>query len=146
MLRAMEPDSLLYAVSSTIRRVGFPRARSLDDVRSRSGRRSPYGRGHAPVAAEAEALLGALEDAEATVFASGMTAWTCVCLTLLGQGKAIAIPTSGYYEVELLRRRSWRASAWRCGGTSCATPTASAAPATARRSPSSRRPPIRRSQ
>ena len=28
----------------------------------------------------------ALEDAEATVFASGMTAWTCICLTLLGEG------------------------------------------------------------
>ena len=31
-----------------------------------------------------------------------MTAWTCICLTLLGQGKALVIPTSGYYEVELL--------------------------------------------
>ena len=47
-------------------------------------------------------MLGALEGAEATVFASGMTAWTCVCLTVLGQGKSIVIPTSGYYEVELL--------------------------------------------
>ena len=54
------------------------------------------------MAAEAEALLGALEDAEATLFASGMTAWTCICLALLGQGKALVIPTSGYYEVELL--------------------------------------------
>ena len=31
-----------------------------------------------------------------------MTAWTCICLGLLGQGKALVIPTSGYYEVELL--------------------------------------------
>ena len=31
-----------------------------------------------------------------------MTAWTCLCLTVLGQGKALVIPTSGYYEVELL--------------------------------------------
>ena len=50
--------------------------------------------------AEAEALLGALEDAEATVFASGMTAWTCICLTVLGEGSALALPTSGYYSLE----------------------------------------------
>ena len=31
-----------------------------------------------------------------------MTAWTCICLGVLGQGKALVIPTSGYYEVELL--------------------------------------------
>jgi cystathionine gamma-synthase len=31
-----------------------------------------------------------------------MTAWTCICLSVLGQGKALVIPTSGYYEVELL--------------------------------------------
>ena len=67
-----------------------------------AGGGSPYGRGHAPVTVEAEALLGALEDAEATLFSSGMTAWTCLCLTVLGQGKALVIPTSGYYEVELL--------------------------------------------
>jgi cystathionine gamma-synthase len=52
------------------------------------------------VVAEAEGLLGALEDAEATVFASGMTAWTCICLTVLGQGKALALSTSGYYSLE----------------------------------------------
>ena len=65
-----------------------------------AGGSSPYGRGHAPVAAEAEALLGALEDAEATVFASGMTAWTCICLTVLGEGTTLALPTSGYYSLE----------------------------------------------
>ena len=52
------------------------------------------------MALEAEALLGALEDAEATVFASGMTAWTSICLTVLGQGRALALPTSGYYSLE----------------------------------------------
>jgi cystathionine gamma-synthase len=31
-----------------------------------------------------------------------MTAWTAICLTILGQGRALVIPTSGYYEVELL--------------------------------------------
>jgi cystathionine gamma-synthase len=64
------------------------------------GGRSPYGRGHAPVAEEAEMLLGALEDAEATVFASGMTGWTCICLALLGEHEALALPTSGYYSLE----------------------------------------------
>jgi len=99
----MEPDSLL------VRGLVDNASRGLSPALDRSttfervpGGTSPYGRGHAPVAAEAEALLGALEDAEATVFASGMTAWTCICLSLLGQGKTLVIPTSGYYEVELL--------------------------------------------
>ena len=56
------------------RRVGS-RLRLIARRRSSAspGGTSPYGRGHAPVAAEAEALLGDLEDAEATAFASGMT-------------------------------------------------------------------------
>jgi cystathionine gamma-synthase len=52
------------------------------------------------VAEEAEALLGALEAAGAAVFASGMTAWTCICLAVLGEGAALALPTSGYYSLE----------------------------------------------
>ena len=102
----MEPDSLL------VRGLVDNASRGLSPALDRSttfervpGGNSPYGRGHAPVAAEAEALLGALEDAHATVFSSGMTAWTCICLGLLGQGKALVIPTSGYYEVELLGSR-----------------------------------------
>jgi cystathionine gamma-synthase len=103
MLRVMEPDSLLVRglVDNPSRGLSPALDRSTTFDRAPGGA-SPYGRGHAPVAAEAEALLGALEDAEATVFASGMTAWTCICLTVLGQGKALVIPTSGYYEVELL--------------------------------------------
>ncbi|MDX6597961.1 MAG: cystathionine gamma-synthase [Gaiellales bacterium] len=103
MLRGMEPDSLLVRglVDSASRGLSPALDRSTTFERVPGGN-SPYGRGHAPVAAEAEALLGALEDAQATVFASGMTAWTCICLSVLGQGKALVIPTSGYYEVELL--------------------------------------------
>jgi cystathionine gamma-synthase len=99
----MEPDSLLVRglVDNPSRGLSPALDRSTTFEREPGGT-SPYARGHAPVAAEAEALLGALEDAEATVFASGMTAWTCMCLALLGQGKALVIPTSGYYEVELL--------------------------------------------
>jgi cystathionine gamma-synthase len=103
MLRVMEPDSLLVRglVDNPSRGLSPALDRSTTFDRAPGGN-SPYGRGHAPVTAEAEALLGALEGAEATLFASGMTAWTCLCLTVLGQGKAIVIPTSGYYEVELL--------------------------------------------
>ena len=99
----MEPDSLLVRglVDNASRGLSPALDRSTTFERPPGGG-SPYGRGNAPVAAEAEALLGALENAEATLFASGMTAWTCICLTLLGQGKALVIPTSGYYEVELL--------------------------------------------
>ena len=99
----MEPDSLLVRglVDSASRGLSPALDRSTTFERVPGGN-SPYGRGHAPVAAEAEALLSALEDAQATVFASGMTAWTCICLGVLGQGKALVIPTSGYYEVELL--------------------------------------------
>ena len=99
----MEPDSLLVRglVDNASRGLSPALDRSTTFERQPGGG-SPYGRGHAPVAAEAEALLGALEDAEATLFASGMTAWACLCLALLGQGKALVIPTSGYYEVELL--------------------------------------------
>jgi cystathionine gamma-synthase len=103
MLPLMEPDSLLVRglVDNPSRGLSPALDRSTTFDRAPGGN-SPYGRGHSPLAVEAEALLGALEGAEATVFASGMTAWTCVCLTVLGQGKAIVIPTSGYYEVELL--------------------------------------------
>ena len=99
----MEHDSLL------VRGLVDNPSRGLSPALDRSttfervpGGSSPYGRGHAPVAAEAEAILGRLEDAEATLFASGMTAWTAICLTVLRQGAALVIPTSGYYEVELL--------------------------------------------
>ena len=106
----MEPDSLLVRGLVDNPSGGLSPALDRSTTFERApGGRSPYGRGHAPVAAEAEALLGRLEDAEATLFASGMTAWACVCLTVLGQGKALVIPTSGYYEVELLGLRGARA-------------------------------------
>src|SRR3979409_1896048 len=97
----MEPDSLLVRgiVDNSSGGLSPAPDRSTTSA-SEAGARSPYGRGHALVAAEAEALLGALENAEATVFASGMTAWTCVCLTILGAGRTLALPTSGYYSLE----------------------------------------------
>jgi cystathionine gamma-synthase len=101
MLRAVEPDSLLVRglVDNASRGLSPALDRSTTFEREAGGS-SPYGRGHAPVAAEAEALLGALEDAEAAIFASGMTAWTCICLTVLSEGSALALPTSGYYSLE----------------------------------------------
>jgi cystathionine gamma-synthase len=97
----MEPDSLFVRGLVDNLSGGLSPAldRSTTFERAAAGG-SPYGRGHAPVAADAEALLGALEDAEATVFASGMTAWTCICLAVLGEGRALALPTSGYYSLE----------------------------------------------
>ena len=143
----MEPDSLLVRglVDNPSRGLSpaLDRSTTFDRV---PGGNSPYGRGHAPVALEAEALLGALEGAEATLFASGMTAWTCVCLTVLGQGKSIVIPTSGYYEVELLASEVLGRFGVECGATTCAMARDSAAPARARRSPSSSRRPTRRSR
>ena len=101
MLRDVEPDSLLVRglVDNASRGLSPALDRSTTFERVAGGS-SPYGRGHAPVAAEAEALLGALEDGEATVFASGMTAWTCICLTTLSEGTTLALPTSGYYSLE----------------------------------------------
>jgi cystathionine gamma-synthase len=101
MLRAVEPDSLLVRGLVDNPSGGLSPALDRSTTFDREpGGGSPYGRGHAPVAAEAEALLGALEDAEATVFASGMTAWTCICLAVLGKGSALALATSGYYSLE----------------------------------------------
>ena len=101
MLGAVEPDSLLVRglVDNASRGLSPALDRSTTFERAPGGT-SPYGRGHAPVALEAEALLGALEEAEATVFASGMTAWTCICLSVLGEGRALALPTSGYYSLD----------------------------------------------
>ena len=65
-------------------------------------RGSPYGRGHAPVSAEAEAILGDLEDARSLTFSSGMTSWTVLALTVLGPGRALVIPDGGYYGFETL--------------------------------------------
>jgi cystathionine beta-lyase/cystathionine gamma-synthase len=63
---------------------------------------SPYGRSLSPTAAAAEKLLGALEDAQALVFASGMTAWSTLCLTVLEPGAALVIPDTGYYGTNVL--------------------------------------------
>jgi cystathionine gamma-synthase len=62
---------------------------------------APYGRTDSPTAAEAEAVLGSLEDARALVFSSGMTAWGTLCLACAPRGGAVAIPDQGYYGVEV---------------------------------------------
>ena len=97
----VEPDSLLVRGLADNPSGGLSPALDRSTTFERvPGGNSPYGRVHSPVVLEAEALLGALEDAEATVFASGMTAWTGICLTVLGAGRALALPTSGYYSLE----------------------------------------------
>ena len=144
-LRAMEPDSLLVRGLVDNASGGLSPALDRSTTFEREpGGGSPYGRGHAPVAAEAEALLGALEDAEATVFASGMTAWTCICLTVLGRGQR-----AGAADERLLQPRGLRVGilrALRRRGAALRRPRprrTSAAPATAPRSRSSRRRPTR---
>jgi cystathionine beta-lyase/cystathionine gamma-synthase len=67
-----------------------------------STRTSPYARAGSPTTVEAEQLLGELESAKVIAFASGMTAWSCVCVALLERGAVLVIPDSGYYEPELL--------------------------------------------
>jgi cystathionine gamma-synthase len=63
---------------------------------------SPYARSNSRVAEEAERLLGELEDATALLFASGMTAWTVLCLSELAPGDAVAVPAVGYYGYDTL--------------------------------------------
>jgi cystathionine gamma-synthase len=67
-----------------------------------STRTSPYARGGSPTTAEAERLLGRLESAKVVAFASGMTAWSNLCVALLEAGSVLVIPDSAYYEPELL--------------------------------------------
>jgi cystathionine gamma-synthase len=99
----MRPDSLL------IRGLGDEDGKGLSPVVDRStsferwsSKTSPYARAGSPTTAEAEELLGELEGAQVLAFASGMTAWSSVCIALLQQGSVLVIPDSGYYEVELL--------------------------------------------
>lgn len=65
-----------------------------------AGRSSAYGRDHSPTLQAVEATLGALEGATALAFASGLTAWTALCQTVLRPGDIAVIPTRGYYGVE----------------------------------------------
>jgi cystathionine gamma-synthase len=99
----MRHDSLL------IRGTGDEDGEGLSPIIDRStsferwaSKTSPYARAGSPTTAEAEALLGELEGAQVLAFASGMTAWSNVCIALLQQGSVLVIPDSGYYEVELL--------------------------------------------
>jgi cystathionine gamma-synthase len=99
----MRPDSLL------IRGLGDEDGRGLSPVVDRStsferwsSKTSPYARAGSPTTEEVEALLGELEHAQVLAFASGMTAWSNVCVALLRQGSILVVPDSGYYEVELL--------------------------------------------
>ena len=61
----------------------------------------------AGVAAEAEALLGALEDARATRLRERMTAWTCICLGI--SAGTMSYPDERLHEVELHAPRCSRA-------------------------------------
>jgi len=102
----MQPDSLLLHAGPRNPTGGLSPAldRSVVWETPDTGAAFVYGRSHAPVAAEAEAILGALEDGEALLFGAGMMAVTCLALAELGQGAAIAVPSLGYYELQLVTR------------------------------------------
>jgi len=65
---------------------------------------SPYGYGRYdnPTWAAYEAGLGALERADALLFASGMAASAAVLFTALRPGAAVVLPSDGYYQVRAL--------------------------------------------
>jgi len=65
---------------------------------------SPYGYGRydTPTWSAYEAALGALEDADVLLFASGMAAAAAVLLTALRPGDAVLLPADGYYQVRAL--------------------------------------------
>jgi len=99
----VRPDSLL------IRGLGDDDGEGLSPPIDRStsferwsSKTSPYARAGSPTSDELEALLGELEGAQVLAFASGMTAWSNLCVALLRHGSVLVIPDSGYYEVELL--------------------------------------------
>ena len=97
----MNPESLLAHGGATNASGGLasPLDRSTT-FEEAPGRTSAYGRDHSPTLHGVEATLGALESATALGFASGLTAWTTLCLTVLRPGDVAAIPTRGYYGVE----------------------------------------------
>jgi cystathionine gamma-synthase len=100
----MEPDSKLVATGREPQAAIAPsleRSVTFHNVPfAEEG--SPYGRSHSRVAAEAERLLGDLEDGIALCCASGMTAWTVLCLSELSPGDAVAIPNTGFYGYQTL--------------------------------------------
>jgi cystathionine gamma-lyase len=69
---------------------------------------SPYGYGRydTPTWSAYEAALGALEDADALLFASGMAAVTAVLLTALRPGDVVVLPADGYYQVRALAAKN----------------------------------------
>jgi cystathionine gamma-synthase len=61
-----------------------------------------YGRGGNPVWEAIEAALGALEDAEAVVFASGQAASMALMLALAKGRSRLVLPADGYYGARVL--------------------------------------------
>ena len=78
--------------------------RELGGGLSREPADSPYGYGRydTPTWSAYEAALGALEDADVLLFASGMAAAAAVLLTALRPGDAVLLPADGYSQVRAL--------------------------------------------
>jgi cystathionine gamma-synthase len=99
----MRPDSLLIRGPGGEGDAGLsPAIDRSTSFEHWSTKTSPYARAGSPTATEAEALLGELEGATVLACASGMTAWSAICIGLLEQDSVLVIPDSGYYEVDVL--------------------------------------------
>jgi len=61
-----------------------------------------YGRYDTPTWTAYEAALGAIENADTLLFASGMAAATAVLLPALRPGDVVVLPADGYYQVRAL--------------------------------------------
>jgi len=61
-----------------------------------------YGRSHNPTWTALEQAIGQLEEADVTVFASGVAACFAVLGTTLRSGDLVVIPNDGYYTLRLL--------------------------------------------
>ena len=101
MLRDVNVESMLSSAGGDNPSGGLsPAVDRSTTFQGAAGRGSVYGRAHSPTLQGVEGTLGELEGATALAFASGMTAWSVLCQTVLRPGDVVAIPTRGYYGVE----------------------------------------------
>ena len=144
----MEPDSLLVRGLVDNPSGGLSPALDRSTTFERAaGGGSPYGRGHAPVTVEAEALLGRARGRRGHAVRERHDGLDVPLPHAARPGQGARDPDQRLLRGGVARRGGARAaSASRSGATTCATPTASGAPATEPRSRSSRAPPTRRSR
>ena len=136
----MRPDSLLIrGAGDRGRRGALAGPRSLDVVRALGEQDfAVRTRGVANERPRRRRCSASSSRRRCATFASGMTAWSIICIAVLQQGSVLVIPDSGYYEVELLAAGPLAASASRRAATAPPMPTAFAEACRGPRSRSSR--------